>query len=357
MTVPDLLPERARPADADEWSALLSSFGLVGTSVMLVDAVHLALKVAASRGTTVLIGGETGTGKELFARGIHHHGCVDGEPFVAINCAAIPEMLLEAELFGYEQGAFTDARETRPGLVESAGAGTLFLDEVGELPLALQPKLLRLLENRAVRRVGGTVERPVRCRIIAGTNVRLEDAVSERRFREDLYYRLNVVRLELPTLRARPGDILPLAQHFLKEISARRGDDAKQIDGSATEVLLAHDWPGNIRELKNVMERATLFASGGTIRRVDVRIQRRELISASAAGALEAGRISIPREGKSLAEVESEVIRLTMLLTAGNLSAAARILGISRPTLARAAILPHRSLKSFLRRLKTTALA
>lgn len=335
MMVPNSLRQPADDVHTDEWIALLASFGLVGTSDSLVDAVQIARKVATHRGTTVLIGGETGTGKELFARGIHHHGCAEGEPFVAINCAAIPESLLEAELFGHEQGAYTDAREARPGLIESAGSGTLFLDEVGELPLALQPKLLRMLESRSVRRVGGTVERPVRCRIIAGTNVRLEDAVAERRFREDLYYRLNVVRIELPTLRERPGDILPLALHFLKEISARRGDGPKQIEGSATEVLLAHDWPGNIRELKNVMERATLFAIGGIVRRADVRIQRRELISASAAGALEAGRISIPTEGKSLAEVESELIRLTMLLTAGNLSAAARILGVSRPTLAR----------------------
>jgi two-component system, NtrC family, response regulator AtoC len=335
LTVTNPLLQLALHADADEHSVLLASFGLVGTSHTLVDAVQIALKVATHRGTTVLIGGETGTGKELFARGIHHHGCVDGEPFVAINCAAIPETLLEAELFGYEQGAFTDARETRPGLVESAGAGTLFLDEVCELPLALQPKLLRMLENRTVRRVGGTVERDVRCRIIAGSNVRLEDAVADGRFREDLYYRLNVVRIELPTLRERSSDIVPLAQHFLREIAARRGDQAKQIDGSASEVLMAHDWPGNIRELKNVMERATLFASGTTIRRTDVRIQRRELISASASGALEAGRISIPKEGKSLAEVERETIRLTMLITAGNLSAAARILGIARPTLAR----------------------
>ena len=325
----------AEQSDDRALAALLASFGLVGASTMLTDAVHIAVKVAACRGTTVLIGGETGTGKELFARGIHHHACSAGEPFVAINCAAIPETLLEAELFGHEQGAYTDAREARAGLVESAGEGTLFLDEVAELPLALQPKLLRLLENRAVRRVGGTVERPVRCRIIAGTNVHLEDAVAERRFREDLYYRLNVMRIELPALRDRSGDILPLAEHFVKEISARRGEPRKHIDGSAAEVLMGHTWPGNIRELKNVMERATLFASGDVVRRTDVRIQRRELVSASVSGAIEAGRISIPKEGKSLAEVERETIRLTMLITAGNLSAAARILGIARPTLAR----------------------
>ena len=314
---------------------LLASFGLVGNCPELIDAVEVAVKVAACRGTTVLIGGETGTGKELFARGIHHHSCMDGEPFVAINCAAIPESLLEAELFGHERGAYTDAHETRQGLVESAGNGTLFLDEIGELPLSLQPKLLRMLENRTVRRVGGTVERPVHCRIITGTNVHLEDAIDAGRFREDLYYRLNVVRLELPALRARPGDIVPLAQHFVDDTASRRGDAGKIIDGSAAEVLEAHNWPGNIRELKNVMERAALFATGNVIRRADIRIQRRELVSATVAGAIEACRISIPQGGKSLVEIEREAIRLTMLLTAGNLSAAARILGIARPTLAR----------------------
>ncbi len=312
-----------------------SSFGLVGESVALAEAVSLAKKVAQSPLTTVLIGGETGTGKELFARGIHHHGCPAGEPFVAINCSAIPETLLESELFGREQGAFTDARESRPGLVESAASGTLFLDEIGELPLALQPKLLRMIEARTVRRLGGHAEYPMRCRLIAGTNVNLELAVAAGRFREDLYYRLNVVRIDLPTLRERMGDIIALADHFLHEIAARRGGKVKKIDESAATVLRMHYWPGNVRELKNVMERADLFSAGFVIQREDVRLQRRELVSPTVDGAPDMGRITIPAQGKSLADVEREAIRLTMLLTAGNVSAAARILGVSRPTLTR----------------------
>ncbi len=335
MTVPYSRDSTARTRRAHGVGLEPSSFGLVGQSPALADAVALARKVAGSPLTTVLIGGETGTGKELFARGIHHHGCPAGEPFVAINCSAIPETLLESELFGREQGAYTDSRESRPGLVESAAGGTLFLDEIGELPLALQPKLLRMIEARTVRRLGGNQEHPMRCRLIAGTNINLETAVAAGRFREDLYYRLNVARIELPTLRARREDIIALAEHFLHEIAARRGGPVKSMDAAAATVLRAHDWPGNVRELKNVMERADLFAAGWIIHRDDVRIQRRELVSPAAEGAKEAGHITIPAQGKSLADVEREAIRLTLLLTAGNLSAAARILGISRPTLAR----------------------
>jgi DNA-binding NtrC family response regulator len=317
-------------------SAVLPQFGLVGRDTALAAAVQVARKVAASPDTTVLIGGETGTGKELFARGIHEAGPTGGFPFVAINCSAIPEAMLEAELFGHEAGAFTSARDARPGLAETARGGTLFLDEIGELPLALQPKLLRLLEERTARRLGGSREYAVRCRIIAGTNVQLERAVAEGRFREDLFYRLNVVSIELPPLRDRRGDILPLAEHFAREIAARRGGPPKAIDPSAAAVLEAHRWPGNVRELRNVMERATLLAGGATLHREDIAISARTEVEVPLAieGA-RAGQIAIPANGKSLAEIEREAIRLTMLLTAGNLSAAARILGISRPTLTR----------------------
>jgi DNA-binding NtrC family response regulator len=311
-----------------------SDFGLIGHHPALAAAVTLARKVASSRGTTVLIGGETGTGKELFARGIHRAGPTAGAPFVAVNCSAIPESLLEAELFGHEAGAYTGARDARPGLAEAAREGTLFLDEIGEMPLALQPKLLRLLEERTTRRLGGTREQQVRCRIIAGTNVQLERAVAEGRFREDLYYRLNVVRIDLPPLRERRGDILMLAEHFVREIADRRGGPPKSIDGSAAAALQAHRWPGNVRELRNVMERATLLASAPTLTRNDI-VLTSHADAPGAVGAQELGRITIPAAGKSLAEIEREAIRITMLLTAGNLSAAARILGISRPTLTR----------------------
>jgi transcriptional regulator with PAS, ATPase and Fis domain len=311
-----------------------SHFGLIGTSTALARAVDIARRVAASPATTVLIGGETGTGKELFARGIHAHSARADEPFVAVNCSAIPESLLEAELFGHEAGAFTDARTMRPGLAEMARRGTLFLDEIGELPLSLQPKLLRLLEERTVRRLGGSKEIPVPCRIIAGTNVQLERAVSLGRFREDLYYRLNVVRIQLPALRERPDDILPLAEHFIREFSGQRAGTAPRLDRSAVEQLERYRWPGNVRELRNVLERATLLTRSATIGDGDLQLScgtvvREDLDTDTVTS------IRIPARGKSLAEIEREAIRATMLLTAGNLSAAARILGVSRPTLTR----------------------
>ena len=352
-----------------------ADFGLVGRNTALAAAVQLGRRVAASPATTVLISGETGTGKELFARGIHDAGPTSGSPFVAINCSAIPENLLEAELFGHEAGAYTGARDSRPGLAEVARGGTLFLDEIGEMPLSLQPKLLRLLEERSARRLGGSREYAVNCRIVAGTNVQLERAVADGRFRADLYYRLNVVRVDLPPLRERRGDIALLAEHFAREIAARRGGPVKQIGRDAVLALEAHSWPGNVRELRNVMERATLLADGDVLGAGDIVITSRDAFltpgygmtavaredrgtdgpmdrgtggpedrmtggpkdrrTVRSFGPSDIGYITIPPVGKSLAEIEREAIRLTMLHTAGNLSAAARILGISRPTLTR----------------------
>ncbi|MFL5608135.1 MAG: sigma-54 interaction domain-containing protein [Gemmatimonadaceae bacterium] len=334
MAVP-LRHATAGRIDGAEARSASSHFGLVGSSTTLVRAVDIARRVAASPSTTVLIGGETGTGKELFARGIHAHSAATDEPFVAINCSAIPETLLEAELFGHEAGAFTGARTTRPGLAEVARRGTLFLDEIGELPLSLQPKLLRLLEERTVRRLGGSKETTVRCRIIAGTNVQLERAVSLGRFREDLYYRLNVVRLDLPALRERPGDILALAEHFIREFAALRPGMPPRLDRSAVDCLERYRWPGNVRELRNVMERATLLARSATITDADLQLPMCGPLASTDRDLDAVMSIRIPASGKSLAEIEREAIRATMLLTAGNLSAAARILGMSRPTLTR----------------------
>jgi transcriptional regulator with PAS, ATPase and Fis domain len=334
MTAPLRHATAGRMDRADGRSAS-SRFGLVGSSTALARAVDVARRVAASPSTTVLIGGETGTGKELFARGIHANSPAADEPFVAINCSAIPETMLEAELFGHEAGAFTDARTTRLGLAEVARRGTLFLDEIGELPLSLQPKLLRLLEERTVRRLGGSKEIPVRCRIIAGTNAHLERAVALGRFREDLYYRLNVVRIELPALRERPGDILVLADHFIREFAAQRPGGTPRLDRSAVDRLEGYRWPGNVRELRNVMERATLLTRSATISDADLQLPTSGPSMSNDLDADAVTSIRIPASGKSLAEIEREAIRATMLLTAGNLSAAARILGVSRPTLTR----------------------
>jgi two-component system NtrC family response regulator len=281
----------------------------------------------------VLLVGETGTGKELFARGIHAASPRTADPFVAINCAAIPETLLETELFGHEAGAFTDARTLKKGLFEVAGSGTVFLDEVAELPLKLQAKLLRVLEEKAFRRVGGATELSLVARVIAGSNVALEPAVTAGTFRADLFYRLNIARIELPPLRERLVDVPLLAEYFVERHA--RSDDRPllRISRSSLEALSAYNWPGNIRELRNVIERAVLICSGDLIEPQHISLQRRSLVPMeSAPGGI---TIHIPPEGKSLDAIISESVHATIGLTGGNLSAAARLLGISRPTLAR----------------------
>jgi transcriptional regulator with PAS, ATPase and Fis domain len=314
------------------------SFGIqdiIGQSPALRDAVELARKVANTRLTTVLIVGETGTGKELFARGIHYAGVTHGEPFVPVNCAAIPESLLESELFGHERGAFTDARSQKRGLMELAGAGTLFLDEIGDLPQKLQPKLLRALEDRRIRRLGGHEEIRINCRIIAATNASLADAVTRLEFREDLYYRLNVFRIVLPPLRERADDVVSLANAFLAHAAQEQGLAPKILEPEAAAALRAHSWPGNIRELKNVIERAAILSEGPTIGAEHLLVQHRASRPAAQRVATHGADIHIPPTGKSLEEIEREAVRITLQLTNGNRSAAARTLGISRPTLAR----------------------
>jgi two-component system response regulator AtoC len=307
---------------------------VIGTSKALRESIDLAQKVAQSGIRTVLLAGETGTGKELFARGIHYASATAGEPFVAVNCAAIPAALLESELFGYERGAFTDAHAQKRGLFELAGAGTLLLDEVTDLPANMQAKLLRVLEERRVRRVGGTVEVEIRCRVISASQRSLDEAVASGAFREDLMYRLSAFRITLPSLRERDGDLPILARHFLEQAAREHGAAAKRLTTDAEYLLRRHSWPGNIRELRNVIERAALLSEGATIGPEHILISRRapaplvETVSA-------VGEIRIPRTGITLDEIECEAIRLTLKLTRGNQSEAARVLAISRPTLLR----------------------
>ena len=308
---------------------------VLGESPALLEAVDFARRMAGRRLTTVLLTGETGTGKELFARGIHYAGPEPGEPFVAVNCPAIPAQLLESELFGHERGAFTDARALKQGLLELAGGGTLFLDEITDLPADLQPKLLRALEERRVRRLGGFQEIEIRCRVIAASNVSLEQAVAEGKFREDLFYRLNVLRLALPPLRDRAGDIELLARHFAREIANEHGMPPKELAPGALAVLKSHEWPGNVREVKNVIQRAAILGTHDQIEASDLAITPRGQVVSENGHRSGPRQILIPPEGKALEQIEGEAIRHTLELTGGNRSAASRILGISRPTLLR----------------------
>ena len=308
---------------------------VIGESAPVREALELARKVATTRLTAVLIVGETGTGKELLARSVHYAGLTHGEPFITLNCGSVPEHLLESELFGHERGATADARTQKRGMLELAGAGTVFLEGISELPLRLQSPLLRAIEDRRIRRIGGHDEVRVNCRIVASTTDALPEAVSRLEFREDLYYRLNVFRIALPPLRERGDDVLLLARHFLEQVAAEQALQTKALKTDAIASLRLHSWPGNVRELKHVIERAAILCESNGIGAEHLMIQHR--MTAPAAGRMTAagGEIRVPPGGKQLSVIEREAILLTLQLTNGNRSAASRILGISRPTLAR----------------------
>jgi two-component system, NtrC family, response regulator HydG len=301
---------------------------LLGTSPALQETIATASRVLAHGGVTLLIGGETGTGKELLARALHDGGPRAAEPFVAVNCAAIPEQLLESELFGHERGAFTDAHRTKPGLFEEADAGTLFLDEIGHLPLSLQGKLLRTLDDRKVRRVGGTQSREVNVRIIAATHVDLAAAVRERRFREDLFYRLNVVPLVLPPLRDRGDDVVLLAEAFASQLAARYGLPVPRITPGVRDVLKRHNWPGNVRELRHAVERALLLSAPGTLDPGTLAPPTGKPVARVRAD----GTIPFPA---TLTVIQHAAARAAVDRNGGNKSAAARQLGVSRARLQR----------------------
>jgi DNA-binding NtrC family response regulator len=289
------------------------------------EMVEVALRLAGNPTVTVLIEGETGVGKEFLARAIHGASPRAAGPFVAISCAAIPETLLESELFGHEAGAFTDARARKRGLFELAEGGTLFLDEVAEMPVSMQAKLLRAIETMTFRRVGGTEDCTVDARLIAATNVVLEAAVADKRFREDLYYRLKVGRLSVPPLRARPEDLVPLAGRLLREVCQEQGRKDFGLSEDARAAILAYRWPGNVRELRNVLERATILHDGDGP--IEVRHLPREL--SRAPGGMEAP----PGGDQMLESVEREHIIRTLKECGGNHTRAAKVLGISRTTL------------------------
>ncbi len=238
--------------------------GLVGKSAKMRAIFQLVERIAET-GSTIMISGESGTGKELIARAIHYNSGREEQPFVSINCGALPDELLESELFGHMRGSFTGATATKKGLFEVANGGTIFLDEIGETSAAMQIKLLRVLQERRIRRVGGTEEIPVDVRVITATNQDLEQMVREKRFREDLYYRINVIPIRMPALREKPEDIRPLAEHFLAKYSALMGKTARGISEPSLECLEAYQWPGNVRELENVVERAVALEASDVI--------------------------------------------------------------------------------------------
>ena len=304
---------------------------IVGESLAIRSAIDLAKSVAQSSATSVLVLGESGVGKELFARAIHGESPRGHGPFMEINCAAIPRELLESELFGHEKGAFTDATQQRIGLLEAAEHGSVFLDEVGELPLTLQAKLLKFLDSKIVRRVGGSRDIAVDVRILAATNRSLVDEVRRGHFREDLYYRLNVVPIEIPPLREREGDAVLLSRQFVERVGRKLGKKAK-LSAAAEREVARYPWPGNVRELMNVIERAVLLARVEEIGPDDLAVPKMRDRASRETDLSDLG-LRIPAEGVSLVAVERAVIEGALTRTHGNVVEAARLLHIGRGSL------------------------
>jgi len=353
---------QVQPAQADVFSfdnPRAYSRSIRATALVFEDPASKALqsrllKLAPSN-ASVLVIGETGTGKELIARQLHRYSQRANGPFIAVNCAALPEQLVESELFGHERGAFTGAIAQKKGWFEVADGGTLFLDEVGDLPAATQVKLLRVLQEREISRVGSRTAVTIDIRLVAATNVNLEEAVRAGRFREDLYYRLNVAKVLLPPLRQRPGDILPLAEHFLKVYGAHLGQSKVSISDAAQRAILAYAWPGNIRELENCIHHAMLVMSDNVIQAqdlhlVDYRVHEESSTTSQVhyqsqpASDISHGDAKLERAlielfegrdrqssgGELYAEIEARLIRCAYEYCQGNQLQTARLLGISR---------------------------
>jgi two-component system, NtrC family, response regulator AtoC len=320
---------------------------IVSTSPKMTELINFVRKVAASEATTILIQGESGTGKDLIAKAIHYESMRQERPFVAINCSAIPETLMEAELFGHEKGAFTDAKQMKKGLFEMADGGTLFLDEIGELSPLLQAKLLRVLEDQMIRRVGGVRDMQVNVRVIAASNRDLEKAVREGLFRQDLYYRLAIIAIFIPALRERKEDILPLVDFFIERYNKRFRKSVRGITDETRRLLVQHNWPGNVRELKNSIERAMILEDEPLLRPVYLPFSVSEasagLTAFERTAAPENGhplpngrflpRLYIPEGGTSLEEVERALVELAMKQANNKQTHAARLLDISRDAL------------------------
>jgi DNA-binding NtrC family response regulator len=299
--------------------------GIVGSSRKMREAIEIMKKVS-STSATVLIVGESGTGKELAARAIHYNSPRRSKPFTAVNCAAIPENLIESELFGYEPGAFTGATSRSIGLFESTNGGTMFLDEVGDLPAMMQSKILRVLQDREVRRIGSRESIKVDVRVISATNRDLEKEIIKKNFREDLYYRLKVITIELPPLRERKGDIPELVNFFIRKYNQEFGKRIKGIEENAMKALVEYHWPGNIRQLESVIERASLMSEFPYICLKDI---KSELRSSHGGDILD---LDLPEEGINFEELEKELLKKAMVKSHGVATKAARLLGMSYKT-------------------------
>ncbi len=319
---------------------------VVSVSPKMTELMNFVRKVASSEATTILIQGESGTGKDLIAKAIHYESSRHEKPFVAINCSAIPETLMEAELFGHEKGAFTDAKQMKKGLFEAADGGTLFLDEIGELSPLLQAKLLRVLEDQVIRRVGGIKDMQVDVRVIAASNRDLEKAVRDDQFRQDLYYRLAIIAIFIPPLRDRKEDILPLVDFFIDRYNRRFKKSIRGITDDTRRLILNHNWPGNVRELKNTIERGMILEDEPFLRPVYLpfsvgesggRTVFERTSPADGGQTLPNGRtlprLYIPEGGTSLEEVEHHMVELAMRQANGNQTHAAKLLDISRDAL------------------------
>jgi len=334
LTIKNALETRALRREVQrtrrERSSAFTFDQILGDSPAMRYAIDLARKVADSDVASILLQGETGTGKDLFARAIHYASYRANSPYLAINCAALPATLIESELFGYEKGAFTDAKQTKEGLFEQAQGGTIFLDEIGEMELSLQAKLLRVLEEGRFRRVGGLKDLPLDVRIIAASNLDLKRAGEKGEFRLDLYFRLSVIQVDIPPLRDRAEDVLLLAQHYIDKANIKRREKKlKGLSKEAANIFCTYRWPGNVRELRNVIERASILEESPS---VTIAHLPQDMVSAAAAtaGGL---NIVLPREGIAIEEVENDLCRQAFERTGHNLSRAARLLGITRDQL------------------------
>jgi DNA-binding NtrC family response regulator len=314
-----------------ERSSAFSFDQIIGSSAPMKKAIELARRVAASDVPAILLQGETGTGKDLFARAIHQASERANAPYLAINCAALPATLIESELFGYEKGAFTDAKQKKEGLFEQAQGGTIFLDEIGEMELSLQAKLLRVLEEGAFRRVGGLKDLALDVRIVAASNQNLKKAGEEGTFRLDLFFRLSVIQVDIPPLRDREEDVLLLAQHYIDKANLKRpGRQLKGLSPEVASIFKSYRWSGNVRELRNVIERASILEDGEL---VSVSHLPADMIGAQTASGSNNSGVLLPPQGIPLETVEFELARQAMARTGGNLTRAAKLLDISRDQL------------------------